>query len=81
MGQKTISIRLHETLKETSNKLQSLTLEENELAFFKIHAGSQNSWNSFVYEMGLIKVQQDFEKFKQLQDTEIKDETKNCNDK
>jgi hypothetical protein len=71
MGQKTINIRLDEDIKKTSCDLQNTTLKEDKLAFFRINANSQNSWNSFVYQMGLIKIKQDYDKFKDMQQTDI----------
>ena len=77
MAKKQIPMRLGEDIFETSKNLQKLALEEEGLTFFTLQAKSDNAWNSYVYQMGLVKIKQDFDKFLEIQNQE--NETKSNN--
>lgn len=64
MNKKLIHISIDEEILKTSNSLKNVALKEEELTFFILNTKSQNAWDTFVYQMGLVKVKQEFEKFK-----------------
>ena len=72
MTKKQIHIRVPSETAETSEKLKNLALADENLTFFSIHTGTKNNWDAFVYQMGLMKIQADFNKFAKMQ--EDKDE-------
>ncbi len=68
MGKKLIHLSIDESLLETSDSLKNSVLKDDNLTFFIINTKSQNAWDTFVYQMGLVKIRQDFEKFKRTID-------------
>lgn len=68
MGQRQLQFRINVDVLETSDKLQKLALEEEGLIFFTLQAKSVNAWNSYVFQMGLTKIKQDFDKFLKMQE-------------
>jgi hypothetical protein len=72
MEYKQISVRISTEILTTSKEIKEIALKEEHLTFFQLHTKSQNAWDCFVYQMGLIKIKQEFEKFKkQLEQDEI----------
>ena len=66
MVKKLIHINLESDIIETSDQLKNITLTDDNLAFFRLHCGSKNSWETFVYQMGLVKIRQAFGLFKKI---------------
>jgi len=70
LAKRQINIRIHESILETSENLRSEGLTFKGLEFFNLHTGSKNNWHCFVFQMGLIKIKEEFEKFKKSLETE-----------
>lgn len=66
-----IHFRIDEDFLKTGENLQKKTLENNKLCFFRLHAKSKNAWHSFIYELGLIKCQEEYEKFQHNLEKEV----------
>lgn len=63
---KLIHINMEESMIESSKMLQNTVLQDDELIFFKAHTGSKNSWDCFIYGMGLKKAKEDIERYKKV---------------
>jgi len=67
---KLIHINMDENMIESSNILQRNVLQDDDLIFFKAHTGSKNSWNCYIFGMGLKKAKEDIEKYKKIQEND-----------
>lgn len=67
---KKISINLDIDFIKTSEQLKNTALEDKDLSYFQLYGGTQNSWDTFVYQMGLAKIHQIFPIFKMLMEVE-----------
>lgn len=75
MGLKQISFRIAEDFMETSKKLKNTTVcTDDGDPLFQLPSDSENAWNSYVYQMGLVKINQMQKKFSKLleEDKKIK---------
>jgi len=72
MGVKAISFRIGEEFLETGEALRKQTLEVEDLAYFRIQAKSMSMWHCHIYELGLIKCREEYEKFKKNLEKEDK---------
>jgi len=59
MALKQISFRIAEDFLTTSQKLKNTTIcTDDGDPLFQLPSDSENAWNSYVYQMGLIKISQ-----------------------
>jgi len=78
MPKKQIHFRIDEDIMNSSENLRDTALtDDKDLVLFKLHTGSQNAWLEFIFSMGVIKVKEEFEKFKR----NIENETENKDNK
>lgn len=70
MGMQLKHFRVDTDYLKTMNQLRNLVLKDGELHFFKAHCGSETNWINFVISAGLIKIREDFERFKKIQKVE-----------
>lgn len=63
-GRKQVMIWLPNSLLETSEMLRNLTMQDDGLVFFRLKTHSKNAWYAFIFEMGLIAIKKEYEKFK-----------------
>ena len=61
---KQVSIRIPKDILENSNNLKKSLLKNDEFTFFRLHTSSQNAWDCWIYQMGIVKAKEEFEKFK-----------------
>lgn len=59
MALKQISFRIAEDFMKTSRKLKNTTFcTDDGDPLFQLPSDSENAWNSYVYQMGLVKINQ-----------------------
>lgn len=74
MGKKRIFVDLDSQVHKTIVELKNKVLEDDKLVFFTMHTHSEQAWLRYIISMGLVKLKQDFDRWKKgVEDNEVRD--------
>lgn len=63
-SQTKITISIDKDIVKTTHSLMNLALQDKNLTFFRLNTGSKQDWYRHIWQMGNIKVKEDFDKWK-----------------